>query len=118
MGRQQADAAEQASRYTTSERPPCAQRHLLGVALRRALAGPTGQFWSVHHLLQSLRSLAAGGRLEQDYEHAGWRPRRGRADDRHVHCPRASARRLYYWEQKTVNGPVTRRVDQQDSCGG
>ncbi len=29
-------------------------------------------FWSVHHLLQSLRSLAAGGRLGQDYECAGW----------------------------------------------
>jgi hypothetical protein len=24
---------------------------------------------------------------------------------------------LYRSEQKTVNGPVTRRVDQQDSCG-
>jgi hypothetical protein len=42
--------------------------------VRGALAGPAGEFWSVHHLLQSLRSLAAGGRLGQDYERAGWRP--------------------------------------------
>jgi hypothetical protein len=48
--------------------------HLLGVAIRGALAGPAERFWSLHHLLQSLRSLAAGGRLEQDYECASWRP--------------------------------------------
>jgi transposase len=28
------------------------------------------QLWSVHDLLQSLRSLAAGGRLGSDYERA------------------------------------------------
>ena len=27
----------------------------------------------LYHLLQSLRSLAAGGRLGQDYERLGWR---------------------------------------------
>ena len=36
--------------------------------------GPAEQFWSLYHLLQSLRSLAAGGRLGQDYERSGWRP--------------------------------------------
>ncbi len=39
-----------------------------------ALARPAGQLWPLYHLLQSLRSLAAGGRLEQDYECASWRP--------------------------------------------
>jgi hypothetical protein len=53
---------------------PCPQRHLLGFAVRSALARPAGRFWSLHHLLQSFRSLAAGGRLGQDYEHAGSRP--------------------------------------------
>ena len=38
------------------------------------LAGPAGRFWSLHHLLQSLRSLAACGRREQDHECASWRP--------------------------------------------
>jgi transposase len=33
-------------------------------------------------------------------------------DDRHLDRPRASARRLHHSEQKTVDGPVTRRVDQ------
>jgi transposase len=75
-------------------------------------------FWSLHHLLQSFRSLAAGGGLAQDYEHAGSRPRLGSADDRHVHCPGAAARCLHHSEQKTVNGPVTRRPDQQDTCFG
>jgi transposase len=29
----------------------CPQWHLLGVAIRGALAGPAGQLWSLHHLL-------------------------------------------------------------------
>jgi transposase len=33
----------------------------LGAAIRGAVAGPAGYFWPVHHLLQPLRSLAAGG---------------------------------------------------------
>jgi hypothetical protein len=36
-----------------------------------------------------------------------------RADDRYVYRPRASARRLYYPKSETVDGPVTRRPDQQ-----
>jgi transposase len=36
--------------------------------------GLAERFWSLHHLLQSLRSLAACGRLEQNYECASWRP--------------------------------------------
>jgi hypothetical protein len=44
------DAAERAAWRSTGERPPCPQRHLLGVAVRRALAGPAGQFWSLHYL--------------------------------------------------------------------
>ncbi len=39
-------------------------------------------------------------------------------DDRHVHCPRASARCLHSPEQKAGHGAITGRVDQQDSCGG
>ena len=34
---------------------------------------PAGELRSLHHLLQSLRPVAAGGRLGQDYECAGWR---------------------------------------------
>jgi hypothetical protein len=30
----------------------------------------------------------------------------------------ASARRLHRAEQATVYRPITRRIDQQDSCGG
>ena len=33
-----------------------------------------GDLRSIHHLLQSLRSLAARRRLEQDHERAVWRP--------------------------------------------
>ena len=33
---------------------------------------PAERFWSLHHLLQSLRSLATSGRLEQDYQCASW----------------------------------------------
>jgi transposase len=38
MGCHQADAAEQAAWGATGERPPCPQRHLLGVAVGSALA--------------------------------------------------------------------------------
>jgi transposase len=31
-------------------------------------------FGPYYHLLQSLRPLASGGRLEQDHEPPGWRP--------------------------------------------
>jgi transposase len=40
------------------------------------------------------------------------------ADDRYVDCPCAPTRCLHHSEQKTVNGAVTRRTDQQDTCSG
>ena len=39
----------------------------------RSGAPPTGQLRAVHHLLQSLRSLATSRRLDQDDERAGRR---------------------------------------------
>jgi transposase len=45
------------------------------------------------------------------------RDRDGCTDDRHVHCPRASARCLHHSEQKTINGAITRGVNEQDSRG-
>src|SRR4051812_32127055 len=44
--------------------------------------------------------------------------RRRRADDRHIDCARASARCLRHAEQKTIDGTITRRVDQQNPRGG
>ena len=38
--------------------------------------------------------------------------------NRHLDRPRASARCLRHPKQKAVYGPITRRVDQQDSCSG
>jgi transposase len=40
-------------------------------ALGCAVARPAKELWPVHHLLQSLRLLATGGRLGWDYERAG-----------------------------------------------
>ena len=40
------------------------------------------------------------------------------ADDRHIDCPRASAWGLHHPEPKAIHGTVTRRADQQDTCGG
>jgi transposase len=39
-------------------------------------------------------------------------------NNRHIHCARASARRLHYSKSKTVDRPVARWTDQQDSRGG
>jgi transposase len=47
MGCHQADAAEQAAQL--GERPAGPQRHLLGLAVRGALAGPARDLRSVHH---------------------------------------------------------------------
>jgi transposase len=41
--------------------------HLLGSALWCAIARPANDLWSPHHLLQSLRSLAAGWCLGPDH---------------------------------------------------
>jgi transposase len=38
----------------------------LGAALRSTVARSAGHLWPVHHLLQSLRALATGGRLGWD----------------------------------------------------
>ena len=65
---------QQAARRSSGERPACPQRHLLGVTVRGALARPAGELWSIHYLLQSLHSLATGGRLGQDYEQASRSP--------------------------------------------
>jgi hypothetical protein len=52
------------------DRPARPERHLLGIALRRSLARSAGDLWSPHHLLQSLRSVAAGWRLGPDCKFA------------------------------------------------
>ena len=44
------------------------------------MARPARSLWSPHHLLQSLRSVAAGWRLEPDHGCVGCRSRRGGAD--------------------------------------
>jgi transposase len=41
------------------------------VLFRRAMARPARDLWPTHHLLQSLRSLAAGWRLGPDHGCAG-----------------------------------------------
>jgi hypothetical protein len=61
MDRHKANAAQQAAWRATSERPPCPQWHLLGLAVRGALAGSAGGVWPIHHLLQPLRTLATAG---------------------------------------------------------
>jgi hypothetical protein len=48
------------------------RRVLKGVAVRGALARPAGDLRSIHHLLQSLRSLASSGRMGLDYERTVW----------------------------------------------
>src|SRR5829696_8317174 len=80
------------------ERPSCSEWHLLGSTIWGTVARPAGQPWSVYHLLQSLRSLATSRRLGQDHGRTGRRSRRRRADDRHVCCPRGSARCLHHSE--------------------
>ncbi len=39
----------------------------LGSAVGCAMARSTGELWTLHDLLQSLRSLASGGHLEPDH---------------------------------------------------
>src|SRR5882762_4949901 len=58
------DAARQAAWRSSGKRPSCLQWHFLGLAIWSALARSTGSVWSLHHLLQPLRSLAAARRLE------------------------------------------------------
>jgi transposase len=60
-----------------------------------AISMASNQLRSIHHLLQSLRSLAAGWRVEPCHKRPCRCSRRGCADDRHFHCPRASARSVH-----------------------
>src|SRR5262245_10993922 len=39
-------------------------------------------------------------------------------DDRHLHCPCASAWSLHYTKPAPIDGEVTRRLDEQNPCGG
>jgi hypothetical protein len=71
MGRHQAVPAEQAAWRAACERPPRAQRHLLGPAFWCAVARSAGELWALYDLLQSFHSLATGRRLGWDYERAG-----------------------------------------------
>jgi hypothetical protein len=64
VGRRQ--AAEQAARCPTGERPPCPEWHLLGLAIWRTVARSAARFRPSYHLLQWLRSLASGWRVEPD----------------------------------------------------
>jgi hypothetical protein len=63
MGRHQAVPAEQAAWRAACERPARPQWHLLGLAVRCAMARSAGEFWAAHDVLQSLRSLAQGWRV-------------------------------------------------------
>src|SRR4051812_8129237 len=71
----------------------------------------------LHHLLQSLRSMAAGRCLGPDHGWVGCRSRRGGADDRYLRRARASARSLCRGQQSPRHGSLARRPDEQDSRG-
>src|SRR5262249_44346370 len=88
------------------------------LAIWGAMARPAGQLRPVHYLVHSRGSLATSGRLGQYHERTGRRSGRHGADDRHVHCPRTSARRLHHKEQKTIHETLTGWVDQQNPRGG
>ena len=113
MERHQADAPEQAARHSPRGRPACPQWHLLGLAIRRAVAGSAGNLRTPYDLLQSLRPLAAGWRLGPDHGGVGRCSRCGRADDRHVCRARAPTWGLHRGEQRAAHGPFAWRIDQQ-----
>ena len=56
------------------------------------MARPARDLWPPYHLLESLRSLAAGWRLGPDHRCTCRRPRCGRADDRYLGRAGAPAR--------------------------
>jgi len=64
-------------------------------------------------------ALCAGDAPGLEPDHWGARrcPWWRHPNDRHVHRARAPARRMCLPEQEAVHGTVTRRADQQDSCG-
>jgi len=80
----------------------------------RDLPGAFGPYTTCY---KSFRPLAPGGRLEPDHRRARRYPRCGRPDDRHFDRPRASAWSMHQTEPTAVDGAITRRIDQQDSCG-
>src|SRR6187402_2059595 len=96
MGRHQAAPAEQAAWRAACERPARPQWHLLGLAVRCAMARSAGEFWAAHDLLQSLRSLAHGWRVGPDHECIERRTRCRGANDRHLHRPGTPARGLVW----------------------
>lgn len=49
-------------------RPPCLEWHILGFAIRRAVARSACELRTSYDLLQSICSLAARWRLGQDHE--------------------------------------------------
>jgi hypothetical protein len=73
MDRHQTHAAEQTAWGSACKRPSRAQWHLLGPPLRCSIARPARDLWSPHHLLQSLRAVAAGWRLGPDHGCTGRR---------------------------------------------
>src|SRR5882724_9000281 len=108
-----ADAAQQAAWRSSGERPSCPQRYFLGLEIGSALARSAGGVRPVHHLLQPLRSLAEGWCLERYHRRSCRCPRCGCPDDRHLHCPRASARSVHHKEPASVDGTDEGWVDQR-----
>ena len=53
---------------------PCPEWHLVGLAIRRTVARSAAGVWFLYHLLQSVRSLASGWRVEPHYERTGCCP--------------------------------------------
>jgi transposase len=49
------------------KRSACAQRYVLGLAIRRAMARSARDLWALYDLLQSLRSLGTGWCLGPDH---------------------------------------------------
>ena len=74
--------------------------------------------WPIHHLLQPLRPLAAGWCLGPHHRRTCRCTRCSCPDDRHLDCPRASAWSLHHKKPAPIDGKVTRRLDEQNSCGG
>jgi hypothetical protein len=74
-----------------------------------------GELWALHDLLQPVCSLTDGWHLGLAHGGPRGNPRRLRPDDRHIYCPRTSARRLRGWGRNKVDGPVERWADDQNT---
>ena len=66
-------------------------RHLLGGAIRRAVARPAGTLWAARYLLQPLQSMATGRRVGPANGRYQRRARRRNPDDRQHFHPCAPA---------------------------